>query len=163
MLNRGLSLAGSPVNFESIKTGIIGGIAGNAIALSSGNSVQNSGVQEVNMNMDTQGYHPNSFVIKNNVPVKWNINVTELIPCNNEIILNAYNIDVKLKQGMNIIEFTPTKTGTIQFTCGMGMLHGSFIVTESGTATQQQVAASTPKAGASCSMGSGGGGCGCMG
>jgi len=89
--------------------------------------------QTVNMNIDTQGYHPSTFVIKKGIPVKWKINVTELTPCNNEIIMNTYKIDVKLKQGINIIEFTPDKTETIGFSCGMGMLRGSFIVTEAET------------------------------
>ena len=139
MLNRGLALTGNSINFQ--------------VSGTSNNSVLQNGVQEVNMNMDTQGYHPNSFVIKKGIPVKWSINVTELIPCNNEIIMNDYGIDVKLKQGLNVINFTPTKIGTIQLTCGMGMLHGSFVVTESGTATQQQVTAATPKSSGSCGCG----------
>ncbi len=120
-----------------------------------------SGVQEVNMNIGASGYNPNSFVLKKGVPVRWNVNVQQLTGCNQELVMNAYGIDARLKQGLNVFEFTPTKTGTIPFSCGMGMLRGSFIVTESGTATQQQLAASTPKAGASCNMGANGGGCGC--
>jgi plastocyanin domain-containing protein len=116
------------------------------------------------MDVDSSGYHPNSFVIKAGIPVKWNINVKELTSCNSELVMNEYNIDVKLKQGINVVQFTPSKVETIQFTCGMGMLHGNFIVTETGTASQQQLSASSasaPKAGASCSMGANGGGCGC--
>ncbi len=161
MLNRGLTLAGSPVNFDSIKSGISGGITGNVVAGGSGNVIVKDGVQEVNMDVDAYGYHPNSFVIKPNIPVKWNVNVKQLTGCNQELVMNAYGIDINLKQGLNVIKFTPTKTGTIAFSCGMGMIRGSFIVTETGTATQQQIASSTPKAGASCSMGAGGGGCGC--
>ncbi len=161
MLNRGLTLSGSSFNFDSIKAGIIGGIAGNAVAGNSGNVVTNNGIQEVNMDVDTSGYHPNSFVIKQGVKVKWNVNVKQLTGCNSELVMNAYGIDARLKQGLNTFEFTPTKAGTIQFSCGMGMIRGSFIVTETGTATQQQVAAATPSAGGSCGMGAGGGGCGC--
>jgi len=163
MLNRGLTLAGSPVNFDSIKTGIVGGITGNAVAGDSGSVTQNNGIQEVNMEVTSSGYGPNSFVIKQGVPVKWNVNVPQLFSCSNELIMNDYGIDFHLKQGMNVINFTPTKTGTIQFTCGMGMLHGSFVVTDTGTATQQQVVAATPtSSGMGCNM-NGGGGCGCMG
>jgi len=154
MLNRGLSLTGSSLNFNSIKNKIVGEVSAES-------TIQN-GIQEVNMDVYTSGYSPNSFVIKKGVPVRWNINVKQLTGCNQELIMNDYGIDIRLKQGLNIVEFTPTKTGTIQFSCGMGMLRGRFVVTESGTATQQQLAAATPKAGASCSMGSGGG-CGCGG
>lgn len=162
MLNRGLTISGSSLSFDSIKAGILGISTGSVIG-NSGNVVTNNGVQEVKMDVDAYGYHPNSFVIKQGVPVKWNVNVKQLTGCNSELVMNAYGIDARLKQGINTFEFTPDKTGNIQFSCGMGMLRGSFIVTETGTATQQQVAAATPKTGGSCSMGSGGGGCGCGG
>ncbi len=121
----------------------------------------NGNVQEVNMNVD-YGYNPNSFAIKKGVPVKWNINVKQLTGCNQILKMDEYGIYQQLKQGLNVIEFTPNKIGTVQFSCSMGMLRGSFIVTETGIATQQQLAAATPK-GASCSMGANGGGCGCGG
>ncbi|MDO8528532.1 MAG: sulfite exporter TauE/SafE family protein [Nanoarchaeota archaeon] len=157
MLNRGLSLTGSSFNFDSIKNQIIGG------AEASSSVVQN-GVQEINMDVDGSGYSPRSFAIKQGVPVKWNVNVKQLTGCNSELVMSDYGIDIRLKQGINTVNFTPNKVGTIQFSCGMGMLRGSFIVTETGTATQQQLAAATPKTGgSSCSMGAGGGGCGCGG
>ena len=155
MLNRGLSLMGSSYSYDSIKAKLIG------IETEGSASVISNGVQEVNMNVDASGYSPNSFVIKNRVPVKWNVNVKQLTGCNRELVMNAYDINVNLKQGLNVIEFTPTKTGTISFTCGMGMLRGSFLVTETGTASQQEVQAATPPAGGSC--GGSGGGCGCGG
>jgi sulfite exporter TauE/SafE/copper chaperone CopZ len=156
MLNRGLSLTGSNFSFDTIKTGIIG-----AGGLSANTQTQNSvtitnGVQEVNMKVDSSGYSPNSFVLKKGVPVKWNVNVEELTGCNQELVMNEYGIDVNLKQGLNIIEFTPTKTGTITFTCGMAMLHGNFIVTEDGNATTAQIQAATPKTSGTCGMASGG-------
>jgi len=141
MLNRGLALTGNSINLP-INFGT-----------SSNSSVIQNGIQEVNMNVDASGYSPNSFVIKSGIPVKWNVNVQQLTGCNSELIMNDYGIDVKLKTGLNVINFTPTKIGTIQFTCGMGMLRGSFIVTASGTATTGQVVAATPKSSGSCGCG----------
>lgn len=161
MLNRGLTLTGSELSFDSIKAGIFG-VTGAAVSSGSGSVVQNNGVQEVNMNVDGSGYHPNSFVIKKGIPVKWNVNVQQLTGCNSELIFNQYGINKNLKQGLNVIEFTPDKVGTLQFSCGMGMIRGSFIVTDSGTTTQQQVAAATPTSSGSCNMNNGGG-CGCGG
>ncbi len=164
MLNRGLSLTGSSFTFDSIKSALTGGVigvTGNAIANSAGANVIN-GIQEVNMQVSGSGYSPNSFVLKKGVPVKWNVNVAQLTGCNSELVVAEYNIDKNLKAGLNIIEFTPDKAGTITFTCGMGMLRGSFIVTETGTASQQQVQAATPAKGMQCG-GSSGGGCGCGG
>src|SRR3989344_1139992 len=157
MLNRGLSMIGSPYSFSAIQSKL----AGNPIA-SGTEAVLTNGVQEVNMDVSGSGYSPNSFVLKKGVPVKWNVNVKQLTGCNQELLLSQYGIDKNLKEGLNIIEFTPDKAGAISFTCGMGMLRGSFIVTESGTASQEQVKAATPPKGMQCS-GSSGGGCGCGG
>ena len=164
MLNRGLSLTGSNFTFDSIKTALTGSaITANSIeSTDSGVSIIN-GIQEVNMQVNGGGYSPNSFVLKKGIPVKWNVDVTQLTGCNSELVLSAYNIDKNLKSGLNVIEFTPSKTGTISFTCGMGMLRGSFIVTEDGTATESQIQTATPPKGSSCSMGANGGGCGCGG
>ena len=159
MLNRGLSLAGSNFSFDSIKSTIIGTSSATLASTNSASLI--NGVQEINMNVDASGYSPNSFVIKEGVPVKWNVNVLVLTSCNSELVMREYGIDKNLQKGLNVIEFTPTKTGTISFTCGMGMLHGSFIVTSDGKATQQQVQAATPSKGSTCSMGGASGGCGC--
>ncbi|MFH1249115.1 MAG: sulfite exporter TauE/SafE family protein [archaeon] len=155
MINRGLTLAGSAYSFDSIKSKIIG------INASAGqNSQMLNGVQEITMDVDASGYTPNSFVLKKGVPVKWNINVKQLTGCNSELVSNEYKININLKQGKNSAEFTPDKTGTFSFSCGMGMLRGSFIVTDTGQASQQQAKADTPSSGMQCG-GSGGGSCGC--
>jgi len=157
MLNRGLSMIGSPYSFSAIQSTL----AGNPISAGT-EAVLTNGIQEINMDVSGSGYSPNSFVIKKGVPVKWNVNVKELTGCNQELVLNQYGIDENLKAGLNVIEFTPDKEGTITFTCGMGMLRGSFIVTESGAASQEQVKAATPPKGMQCG-GANGGGCGCGG
>lgn len=157
MLNRGLTLMGSSYSYSAIKEKISGSQINQANVNTDGIIIKN-GVQEVNMDVDASGYSPNSFVIKKGVPVTWNVNVKQLTGCNSELVMNDYNINTRLKQGLNTFEFTPDKTGTIRFSCGMGMIRGSFIVTETGTATQQEIASATPPSGGSCGMG---GGCGC--
>ncbi len=159
MLNRGLSLTGSSYSFDAIKEKVTG-VGMSPASTSSGNSNIVNGIQEINMDVDGGGYSPNSFVLKKGVPTKWNVNVKQLTGCNSELVVNDYNIDKNLKQGLNVIEFTPDKTGTIRFSCGMGMLRGSFIVTDSGTATNQEVKAAEQPKGMQCG-GSSGGGCGC--
>ena len=146
MLNRGLALIGSSYSYDSIKAKVVG-------TSGASSSILVNGVQEINMQVDASGYSPNSFVLKKGVPVKWNLQVTQLTGCNNPIIVPEYNINVKLKQGLNVIEFTPDKTGTIGFSCWMGMIRGTFIVTETGEASQQEVAAATPAEGGSCGCG----------
>lgn len=89
--------------------------------------IQN-GVQIVNMTQDSLGYNPNSFNIKKGIPVRWVINSTNAFTCAASIIMQKYNIRRSLKAGENIIEFTPTESGTVPFTCSMGMYRGVFNV-----------------------------------
>jgi len=154
MINRGLTLTGSEYSFSAIKEKLSGSdkILQN-VAIS-------GGVQTVDMDVDASGYSPNSFVLKQGIPVKWNVNVKQLTGCNQELVMNKYGINAKLKAGLNVFEFTPKDVGTIQFSCGMGMLRGSFVVTETGEASQQQVASATPSTGGSCGMSADGGACG---
>lgn len=125
MINRGLAVTGSGYDIQSLISNLrgAGGVTTSNVVL------DNNKNQIINMDVDASGYNPNSFVIKQGVPVTWNINVKQLTGCDQELIMNAYGIDIKLKQGLNTAQFTPNKTGTISFSCGMGMLRGSFIVT----------------------------------
>ncbi|MAH48358.1 heavy metal transporter [Candidatus Pacearchaeota archaeon] len=152
MLNRGLTVMGSSVSYDSIKDKIIG--------VDSGSAVLVEGVQEINMEVNRYGWEPESFVLKKGVPVKWNINVLELTGCNNEIFVRDYGLEIKLKKGLNVVEFTPDEAGTVRWSCWMGMIPGSFVVTETGEASQEQIKSATPVGGGSCSGGAGGGSCG---
>jgi len=155
MLNRGLVVLGSNYSFEAIVATVTGAGA-NSVGV-----VIEGGYQVINMEVTRYGWTPDTFTLKKGVPVKWNINVKELTGCNNEIIVRDYDIDVKLKRGMNVVEFTPTKTGTVRWSCWMGMIPGAFIVTNDGVANEaqvQEVKASAPSG--SCGGGAGGGSCG---
>ena len=88
--------------------------------------------QTIKMDMTYGGYVPNVLYIKKGVPVRWIINAKEMFSCTNEIMMLEYNIRKKLTYGENMIEFIPTETGEIKFSCGMQMIWGKFIVTEDG-------------------------------
>lgn len=68
--------------------------------------------------------------IQKDLPVKLIINVKKekLNECNNEIVTSELNVDKKLRKGENIIEFIPTETKEIPYTCGMGMIKSKIIV-----------------------------------
>jgi len=87
------------------------------------------GVQEIRMTQDAYGYFPNNFKIKNGVPVRWIITSTDIYTCASSIYSQQLGIRKGLKLGENVFEFTPSKTGTIRFSCGMGMYTGQFTVT----------------------------------
>ncbi len=90
--------------------------------------VMDGEVQVINMVVDYNGYSPSTFNLKKGVAVRWVIDGQQISGCTNEIMVPEMNIRQKLKQGENIIEFTPTKSGNISFSCWMGMVRGKFIV-----------------------------------
>jgi len=134
MINTGLTLTGSSYDFDSIKTRILG---------SNNNSTIVNGVQEISMTIDGTNWSPKVFVLKKDIPVKWTINAVKL-PCATEIYVNDYELDIKLKTGVNVVEFTPNKTGTIKWACWMGMISGNFIITDNGKASQEQIDSAVP-------------------
>lgn len=85
-------------------------------------------VQIVTMTADYRGYTPSTIRIKQGVPVRWEVNATQISGCTDEIIVPSLNIRAPLESGLNVIEFTPDKAGTIGFSCWMGMVRGKFIV-----------------------------------
>lgn len=86
------------------------------------------GVQVVNMTQTSYGYTPAKFTIKQGIPVKWVIDGQDANSCSSSLLAPAINVKQVLAQGINTINFTPQKVGTIRFTCSMGMYSGVFNV-----------------------------------
>ncbi len=133
------------------------------------NVTMESGVQVVKMTQTASGYSPNLFTIKKGIPVKWIVTSEDAFSCAASIVSSKLGIRKNLEAGENIIEFTPTETGNIGFSCSMGMYTGSFNVIDDSTPSNSgdqgntnQPVNNPPVAnkGASCG-GGGGGGCGC--
>lgn len=97
------------------------------ISISTGNGMaasQQDGVQVINMRVVTAGYLPNYFTVKKGIPVKWKIKGENVFGCQAYFMVPKLGIQKTIQLGENIIEFTPTETGTINFSCGMGMYRG---------------------------------------
>lgn len=137
------------------------------VNLSDPNVTLENGVQVIRMKELASGYSPNNFTIQKDIPVKWVIDAEAPYSCAASLTLPKYNIRKYLKQGENIIEFTPKETGRIPFSCSMGMYTGVFNVVDKNSKTSAATNSSlTPTASASAAAGScggGGGGCGCGG
>lgn len=116
MLNNGLTLSGFGINITNSGDENVAEVMGD--------------FQEVTTEIDYGSYE--NITVKKGILVKWTIYVPEgkLNGCNNEIIIPKYNIDVKLKEGENIVEFTPTEEGTISYSCWMGMIKNIITVTD---------------------------------
>jgi sulfite exporter TauE/SafE/plastocyanin domain-containing protein/copper chaperone CopZ len=131
MSNRGLALAGvntSPFGFMSSAASD----AGTTGSFSSGKAIKatmKDGVQVLNMNVTVSGYTPNTLYVKKGVPVKWVVNVQQLTGCNNTIVVPDMNVQQKLQDGQNIIEFTP-ENEDLPFSCWMGMKRGMIKVVD---------------------------------
>ena len=119
MLNRGMAFTGMTlpsVSAESGNSAIMSTVAGEE--------------QQVTTSLDGGRYSP--IAVQAGVPVKWTIEAgaEDLNGCNREMIIPEYNIQQELQPGENVIEFTPTKTGTFGYSCWMGMVRSSITVVE---------------------------------
>jgi len=86
--------------------------------------------QTARMELTYRGYVPNALYIKNDVPVRWVIDVKQMTRCTDEIIMPEYSVRKKLTYGENVVEFIPKKVGEVKFSCWMRMVWGKFVVTE---------------------------------
>ena len=84
--------------------------------------------QVINMTENSSGYVPNSLSVKKGAPVKWVIQANEPYSCASTIVVPSLGIKKSLVAGENVIEFTPTEAGVINFSCSMGMYTGKIIV-----------------------------------
>jgi hypothetical protein len=110
-----------------------------------------NGVQTVTTEFKDGYYVP--FVVQAGLPLKWTIRVTarELNGCNNPVTVPSYGITKKLVAGDNLVEFTPKKTGTIVYTCWMGMVSSRISVVsdlEKASAAPVAAAPALPESGA---------------
>ena len=164
MINRGISLTGTGYDYNSLTAGFDSfGNGDSGIDGVESSLVFKDGYQEIRMEVNRYGWSPDKFVLKKGVPVKWIINAKELNGCNNAIQVPKLGLKFDIKQGEQTIEFTPTETGTISWSCWMGMIPGVFIVqdeVDGSSANQALNEVEVPKGG---SCGSSGGGCGCGG
>lgn len=122
MVNRGLALPGLVV--PTVQGGVNGGVPGATVA-----SVQSS-VQTVTTQLSPNRYEP--IVVEKGIPVTWTIQAQagDINGCNNEIILPAFNEQLALSPGNNVLVFTPTETGTFGYSCWMGMIRSSITVVD---------------------------------
>jgi uncharacterized protein len=126
MLSQGLALTEVPsftasAQSETVTNPEIGAAADPAAV---------SGVQVIQSTLASSAY-PN-ITVQAGIPVQWTITAPQgsINGCNERLYIPEYNIEYTFVQGDNLIEFTPTNTGTFQYTCWMGMIRATITVTE---------------------------------
>lgn len=86
-------------------------------------------VQTASIAVTEKGYEPASFDLKKGVPARVTFTRKTDSTCGTEVVLPDYKINQKLPLNKPVVvSFTPEKTGTFTFTCGMKMLKGQVVV-----------------------------------
>ncbi len=92
--------------------------------------VVEDGRQQIEMDMTSRGrYEPSVLTVQEDVPVDWIINGDEFMGCGDTLILPAFGVSERLRTGRNLVQFTPTESGRYTFSCSMGMIRGTMVVT----------------------------------
>lgn len=87
------------------------------------------GIQEVEIEVKG-GYTPDHVVVRHGVPVRLNFRREESGECTERVVIPGMRVS-KLLPAFEVtpVEFTPEQPGDYEFTCGMGMIHGTLTVT----------------------------------
>ena len=118
MLNRGISTLG--VNINSFNKNYSDYVKSTII----------DDIQEVQINLTYGKY--GDILVQKGKKVKLIINVDKkyLTGCNDTVVIKEFNIKQELKEGENIIEFTPNKIGTYSMNCWMNMIQNNIKVVD---------------------------------
>ncbi len=127
MLNRGLVLSGAKYDLTT-------GLAWVSMQLRDQTGIDMSipglGYQSIEMTFNEEGKTQKQIVLQKGVPVKWKIHNDEGQSCVTGVVAPKLGLDIPLKKGEQIIEFTPQQEGIIPWTCNMGMTTGTFLVVD---------------------------------
>jgi sulfite exporter TauE/SafE/copper chaperone CopZ len=121
MFNQGVGLSG--INF-SINSSANSKVKAENIARIK------DGVQIVTTGLNSGRYE--SITVQKGIPVIWTIQAVkgDINGCNNSIVVPKYELQKDLNIGDNVIEFTPTESGVIPYSCWMGMIRSKITVVD---------------------------------
>ena len=79
----------------------------------------------------SRGAYPD-VTVKKGIPVRLNLHADAgtITGCNRTVVFPEYGIELDLREGDNIVEFTPDRPGAVGYTCWMGMVSGTITVKE---------------------------------
>lgn len=116
-LNGGLGLIGSIYTFQ------------NFLEVSKVDVVVNNNLQEVTINVYSNGYTPNSINLKKGIPTKLILNSQNVQGCARAFTIPKMGISKILPvTGTETVTFVPLNSGPLVFSCSMGMYTGTFNV-----------------------------------
>jgi hypothetical protein len=125
-INTGQVLRGSSHTFENYKNAIFSPVK-KEIEIGEVAGVSNDGFQEVTINVVSGGYVSDVDSIKAGVPTRLKLVTNNTAGCSRAFVIPKlrYQVQVTLPAtGEEVVEFTPTETGTLSYNCSMGMYTG---------------------------------------
>jgi copper chaperone CopZ len=135
-----------------------GAASSSQVALSGGTlATLTNGVQVIQLSVQGANYYPNSIRVKVGIPVQLVANVNNMPGCSKSIVIPEFSIRKSVSTSDNIIEFTPNKSGTFQFSCSMNMYRGQIIVENADGSVAAYTGSAPVSNGGTC----GGPSCGC--
>ncbi|MDR1362629.1 MAG: sulfite exporter TauE/SafE family protein [Spirochaetaceae bacterium] len=146
MLNYGVNLSGVNLDFTGKAFAAAKIKAGSSNTTAFTPLIEN-GVQIVNSTL-SGGRYP-SITVQQGIPVRWVVNAPagSINGCNNRMIIREYGIEYQFKQGENIIEFIPARSGNFSYSCWMGMIRGNISVIGMGESAAPETDVSPVPAG----------------
>jgi plastocyanin domain-containing protein len=85
--------------------------------------------QTAKVTINSEGFQPGTINLKANVPAKITFLRQASDSCATEVLIPDYKIKKELPLNKAVdVEFTPTKSGELAFTCGMSMYRGKIVV-----------------------------------
>ncbi len=82
----------------------------------------------VRINVSKKGFSPSSISAEEGSPLTLIFKRTSKEGCGNKVAFPSLNITKDLPIGKSVtIKITPSETGNISFTCGMGMYKGTIV------------------------------------
>lgn len=126
-LNGGIALTGSPYTLQNFYKAATGGMT--AYADGSLATIESNGNQQATVYVSDTGYSSMTKRLKVGVPVDLSLVASGARGCARAFIIPSMNVSQILPEnGTKTLAFTPMKTGTLTYSCSMGMYTGSFEV-----------------------------------
>lgn len=125
-INGGLTLTGTPYTLQNFYKAA----TTNADTLGTGTQASvTQGKQKVTIAVSSHSYESNVSTLKAGVPVELTLNTKNAQGCIRAFTIPSLNLTKILPEnGTTVVEFTPTASGKLAYSCNMGMYSGSFDV-----------------------------------
>lgn len=124
-INRGLMLTGAPVNFNTVKSAVLGGPAASGGEFAAGPD----GVVEVPLVIENVQFAPQTLQIPADTPVRILVDRREENACSDQVAIPQLGVLVDVAPfAVTPIELPAAPAGTYTLTCGMGMMSGQLVV-----------------------------------